>query len=169
MNSLEGSPSQKQTQETIPRPQDQVVSFQTAQGSVYTYSENGQTARFKTATGEQMQPQDITVFATLTPEQEQDILLAYRSKHPTQKTKVYVVERQPDDSPKIIRRVDQVVKPDALYLAIFRDGAMAENVPASLYPQIGANVFDTRHFQQGDVWMTERHLGNKVTDITYKT
>ncbi|MGC1176879.1 MAG: hypothetical protein WA843_02315, partial [Candidatus Saccharimonadales bacterium] len=123
---------------------------------------------FKTATGEQMESQDITVFANPTFEQEQDILTAYRTKNPVRKTKVYVVERQPDDSSKIIRKASEVQRPEGLYLAIFRDGVMAENMPASLFPQVGANVFDTRHYQQDGTWMTERHLGNKVTKINYK-
>lgn len=180
MSVIEGYPSQTQTEqpknslpipdavEKIARPQDIVASFETAQGSVYTYNETGQTTHYKTVTGEQMVPQDITVFAYLDIQQNQDFLAAYRTNDQLQKTKVYVVERQPDDRPKIIRKIDEVQYPEGLHLAIFKDGVMDENVPATLFPRVGANVFDTRHFQQDGTWKTERHLGNKVTKINYR-
>jgi hypothetical protein len=180
MTVTEGYPSQTQIEqpkdsppiadaaETFIGPQHTVASFETGQGSVYTYSETGQTTRYKTATGEKMTPRDITVFVSLDIQQEQDVLAAYRTSDQLQKTKVYVVERQPNDRPKIIRKTDEVQYPEGLYLATFKDGVMAENIPATLFPQVGFNVFDTRHFQQDGTWKTERHLGNKVTKINYK-
>lgn len=167
MENLEGYPSSKQ-KESLPQPQETVESFETAQGSVYEYDKTGHSSRFKTSTGEQMDPQDITVFVDLSLDQQQDVLSAYRTRDLTQKTKVYVVERQEDDSAKIIRNKEELKNPSDLYLAIFKDGVMAENMPASLFPKIGSNVFDTRHFKDGRQWMTERHLGNKVTKINYK-
>lgn len=180
MSDAEGYPSQTQTEqlkeapptadgaETFTYPQQTIDSFETAKGSIYDYNEGGQTTRYKTATGEKMATQDLTVFAPLSLQQEQDLLVAYRTKNPTQETKVYVVERQPDDTATIVRSVDQVRNPGMLYLAISRDGKIAENVPATLFPKVGFNVFDTRHFKQDGTWMTERHLGNKVTKINYK-
>jgi hypothetical protein len=150
------------------RVQDVVKSFETAHGSVYSYGEDGRTSRFKTETGEQMETQDITVFAHLTLDQQQDVLEAYRAKNPLEKTKVYVVERQEDGLPKIVRATGDISHPTELFLAIYRNRQMAENVPVSLIPKVGANVFDTRHYLKDGVWMTERHLGNKVTKVNYR-
>lgn len=154
--------------ETGFRPQDTVASFETAQGSVYTYDAEGRTTRFKTASGEQNDTQDITVFVDLTLEQEQDVLESYRAKNLTQKTKVYVVERQEDGQPKIIRTIGDVQRPDELFLAIYRDSKMTQSKQASLFPEVGCNVFDTRRYVEDGVTMSERHLGNKVTKINYK-
>jgi hypothetical protein len=141
--------------------------FKTAKGSIYTYDTDGRTSRFKTATGEQEAKQDITVFVNLTLQQEQDILEAYRRHDRLKKTKVYVVERQLDNTPRIVRTLDQVQNPDEVYLAIYEDGQMARSAPASLEPVVGAHVFDTRHFVENGRSYTERHLGNKVTEISY--
>ncbi|MGH7157240.1 MAG: hypothetical protein ACREGG_03985 [Candidatus Saccharimonadales bacterium] len=144
-----------------------VAGFRTAKGSIYTYGPEGKTTRFKTAAGEQQERQDITVFSPLTIEEEQDYLLAYRSEDRDGKTKVYVVERQPDDSARIVRDVTEVKDPDRVYLTIVKDGQIVKNNKAFLQPVVGYSVFDTRHFQENGQPMTERHLGNKVTEIIY--
>lgn len=153
------------TAETKPK----IAGFRTAQGSVYRYDHEGKTTRFKSATGKQQERQDLTVFSPLSIEEEQDYLSAYR--HDTlladKDSKVYVVERQPDDSALIVRDVSQVKNPDSLYLAIVKNGHIVKNNKASLQPAVGYNVFDTRHFVEGGVEKTERHLGNKVTEIVY--
>ncbi len=145
-----------------------VKSFKTAQGSTYSYDTEGKTTRLKAATGELMDRQDLTVFVNLTPDEEQDILRAYH--HPTEEDKdghVYVVERQQDEKGKILRDVTEVEDPTRIYLAIVRDNKITFNKPVSLTPAIGSDVFDTRHYQENDQWHTERHLGNKVTEIEY--
>jgi len=78
-----------------------------------------------------------------------------------------VLERQPDDFGKIIRNVGEVQDPNRVYLAIVRDGKITKNTKASVQPIVGYNVFDSRHYQEDEAWMTERHFGNKVTEITY--
>ena len=145
-------------------------SFKTGQGSIYTYDTEGKTTRFKTATGEKHERQDITVFVNLSLDEEQDYLNAYRGEgDPNQKAKVYVVERQEDDSPKILRDVSQVSNPDRVYLAIVKDNKMTQLKKASLRPVKGWNSFDTRQFKKDGETNTERHLGNKVVDIEYDT
>jgi hypothetical protein len=151
------------TEEIYPKPRG----FRTAQGSAYTYDSDGKTTRFKTATGEQHDRQDITVFSPLSLEDEQDYLLAYRSENPDRQEKVYVVERQSDGTPKIIRDVREVTLPSNLYLTITRGNQIIKFNGASLEPTVGANVFDTRHYEENGRTMTERHLGNKVTEIIY--
>ncbi|HVA10750.1 MAG TPA: hypothetical protein VNG32_01110 [Candidatus Dormibacteraeota bacterium] len=145
----------------------QPVAFKTAQGSVYKYDDEGKTTRFKTATGEQKERQDITVFVPLTLEEEQDYLEAYQGDFVSTQ-KIYVVERQPDDSARIVRDIGQVTNPDEIYLAITEDGQIVKNNKASVAPVVGANVFDTRQFRQDGQTFTERHLGNKVAEIAYQ-
>lgn len=167
------------TQELTPPPHDletddtsealwRAIAFTTDHGSVYAYDEDGKTTRFKTATGEQHVRQDVTVFVDLDIEGEQDFLDAYRMKNLAHPTKVYILERLEDDSAVKVRDVDQVKDPGNLYLSIVQDGQIVKNVKASLDPFVGANVFDTRHYQEDGKWMTERHLGNKVTEIKYE-
>lgn len=155
------------SQEPI-RVQDVVESFETARGSVYTYDDEGRTTRLKTATGELHATQDIAVFAHLTPEQQRKLSTAFRPENLDGGTKVYVVERQEDDQPKVIRAVEDVTRPSELFIAISRNGHMAGSVRASLMPEVGATVFDTRHFLEDGVWKTERHLGHDVTRINYR-
>jgi len=151
-----------------------VTSFRTAKGSTYTYGEDGRTTRFKEAAinrGEQPQhlPQDITVFVHLTPEARQKYLDALHAHNddPTKRKKVYIVEPLSDGRPHIVRRIDDAYHPGNLYLAIMQNGEVLGVTKASTEPEIGANVFDTRHFQEGESWYTERHLGNQVVSIDY--
>lgn len=143
------------------------VAFRTAQGSVYSYDNEGKTSRFKSATGEQHERQDVTVFSPLSPEDEQDYLLAIHTRGHDGNTKAYVVERQPDNSGKVILDVAQVSNPDSLYLAILNNGKIVKTNKASLEPTVGTSVYDSRHYQQDGVTMSERHLGNKVTELIY--
>ena len=140
-------------------------SFKTEKGSVYTYGGEGQTSRFKASTGEQHEAQDITVFVDLNDNQSRVFLDAIHSENPDLKKKVYVVERQIDQQPKIIRKVEDVTDPNNLYLAIIENGKMTGVKKATLKPTKGYSVFDTRHFQKGEGWKTERHLGHEVTEI----
>jgi len=157
---------------TIPETREKpktVKSFKTAQGSVYTYDNEGRTSRFKTVTGEQHEPQDITVFAQLSPDQEQAILRAYHQPGEQDKAKkVYVLERQLDDTPKIIRHTHEIKLEDRLYLGILNDNKLTFAVPATTQPTMGMNAFDMRTFKKDGARYTERHLGNKVVDVTYE-
>ena len=152
-------------------PQDTVASFETDHGSVYTYDDTGRTSRYKTATGEQHEAQDVTVFVSLSPDETQQVLRAYRPGLPTaeRNAKVYVIEQTDEITGTIIRTRDQIENPVSLFLASIVDGTVQLRSRASLFPQIGAHVFDTRHFQADDGnSYTERHLGNKVSKINYK-
>ena len=155
-----------------------VRSFQTAQGSIYTYDASGRTTRYKTATHEQMVPQDVTVFANLSLQQEQEFLEAHRGTvlRDGKRVKVYVAEKQPDGTGRIIEHLDDIDYPDKLAL-VGIDGKSngrfgADNVVmavgATLDPTLGMNTFDTRSYRDGEgTFMRERHLGNKVTEIEH--
>lgn len=146
-----------------------IKSFKTSQGSVYTYDAEGKTTRFKTATNEQMNKQDITVFVDLSPEQEQIVLNAYLPDGETHdRTKVYVLEKNPDGTPKVIRDVAEVTDPSKLYLAVIEDNTRYTLLKrASLTPKPNHSVFDSRQFEKDGGWFTERHLGNRVVDIEF--
>jgi len=167
MTKAEALPTTPTETSDTPESKPRVTAFKTAKGSVYQYDSEGKTTRFKATTGEQHERQDLTVFAELSPEEEQAHLLALHLEGSHSPSKVYVVERQPDDSALTVKDRSQVKFPDQLYLAIVRDGKIVSNTPASLIPHEGANVFDTRHFEGEGKAMTERHLGNKVTEISY--
>lgn len=145
-----------------------VKSFKTAKGSIYSYDSEGKTSRYKTATSEQHERQDLTVFVNLSLDEEQDYLQAYRGAEEL-KAKVYVVERQADDSPKILRDISQVVNPDRVYLAIVKNITITQLKKASTRPVKGWNSFDTRQYMQDGQTFTERHLGNKVVEVEYDT
>lgn len=144
-----------------------IESFTTAKGSVYTYDSEGRTSRFKTATGEQYPPQDITVFADLDPDENQEFLRAiHQPSESDQGKRVYVIELDEHKTPKIIKSLDQVKNPDNLYLSIVRDGKPLMVKHASILPEEGATVFDTRLYKTNDgETRRERHLGNKVVDV----
>ncbi len=154
-------------QETDPR---RAKSFKTAQGSVYTYDQDGKTTRFKTATGEPQARQDLTVFVDLTPDESQEFLHAYHHVRKEDKnSKIYILERQPDNTPKILRDISEVQYQDRIYLSIVKNGVATSIKKASVKPVIGHHVFDTRQYHENGQTMTERHLGNKVVDIQYES
>ena len=138
---LEEAPAALSSAEAKPK----VVSFKTEHGSVYTYDSDGKTTRFKTASGEQLERQNITVFIPLTGLEEAEYLEAYHLNEHSH-TKVYVLERQPDDSPKKIRDVSEIGDPSRIYLGIIKAGKVIKTTPASLRPIVGYNAFDSCHF-----------------------
>ena len=146
-----------------------VASFKTERGSVYRYDSEGKSTRFKTSTGKLKDRTDLTVFADLTPEQEVAFMDAVyaESAAPDNKRTVQVLERQEDDNGKFIRDVSEVSDPNKLLLAILQKGRIVGYVPASLSPKVGATVFERRNIKKGGQRFTERHLGHKVTEISY--
>ena len=154
-------------QETSPR---KVKSFKTAQGSVYTYDQDGKTTRFKTATGEQEEKQDLTVFVDLTPDEEQEFDRAYLHVREEDKdSKVYVIERQKDSNvPRLVRDIKDIQDPEMIYLAIKKGDTYPLVKKATTTPTIGHNVFDTKHWEENGKALTGRHLGNKVTNIEFE-
>jgi len=153
--------------EVLERPKV-IKAFTTARGSRYAYDSEGKTTRFKTATGEQHERQDITVFANLNPDEEQEFLKS--NHHPDtekQVDKIYVLERQPDGTPKILRDIAEVSDQSSVFLGILKGDQWGLIKPASIKPVMGYNAFDMRSYQEDGKTMTERHLGNKVASIEY--
>jgi hypothetical protein len=138
-----------------------IESFETAKGSVYTVLPNGKTQRFKTATGEQNEPNDLIVFVKFKDaQQEQDFLSAQNRQDGK---KLYVV-----DSAGNVYDTNEQVKGKDVKLAIIKDGKVIETVETSLEPKIGYNTFDQRRYEEKGEKYRSTHLGNKVTKINYK-
>jgi hypothetical protein len=146
-----------------------VKSFKTAKGSVYTYDNDGKTTRFKTATGERLPRQDITVFVDLNQDEEDTVLSGYL--HGGDKNaKVYILELgQPGEQPTVLRDIRDVRNQSKVALAVIEDGTYKLLKKASSQPVVGWNTFDHRHYQENGEWFSDRHLGNKVTEIEYES
>ncbi len=135
-----------------------IESFETAKGSVYTVLPDGRTQRFKTATGEQNEPNDLIVFVKFkNVQQEQDFLSAQNRQDGK---KLYVV-----DSAGNVYDTNEQVKGKDVKLAIVKDGKVIETVETSLEPKIGYNTFDQRRYEEKGEKYRSTHLGNKVTKI----
>ena len=144
--------------------QNNVVSFETSKGSVYTYGNDGKTTRFKTATGEQNAPQDLTVFIQFRDSnQEQDFLKAYRQ--PELGFTVQVV----DINGNIYRTNESIIGKDVRLAIIDNKDNIVESVGISQTPIIGYSVFDRRSFKDDNGEnIAERHIGNQIVKINYK-
>ena len=138
-----------------------VESFETSKGSVYTVLPDGRTQRFKTATGEKNEPNDLIVFVKFkNVQQEQDFLSAQNRQDGK---KLYVV-----DSAGNIYNTNEQVRGKDVKLAIVKDGKVIETVETSLEPKIGYNTFDQRRYEEKGEKYRSTHLGNKVTKINAK-
>lgn len=136
------------------------TTFKTAKGSVYTYLPDGRTQRFKTATNEQNEPQDLTVFVKFKDaEQEQDFLEGIQRSERFG-TKVYLIDQQGNKYDTNEQAAGKDVR-----LVLVKDGKVIDTVETSLTPQIGYNTFDQRRFKKDGENYREAHLGNKVTEI----
>ena len=115
-----------------------------------------------------MERQDVTVFVDLTPNEEQEVLRGYLHKE-NDNTKVYVLEvEQKGKPPRIIRDVSEIKDPEKISLGVLKNGSWSLLKKASTTPTVGWNVFDHKHYQKNGEWLSDRHLGNKVTEINYE-
>ena len=82
---------------------------------------------------------------------------------------LYVVEKQPDGTARIIKNISEVIDPEELSLAIIRNNAIAGQQKVTLMPTQGFNSFSYRSFEsQNGERQPERNLGGKVIEIVYK-
>ena len=141
-----------------------IASFETAKGSVYTVLPDGRTQRFKTATKEQNEPQDLTVFVKFKDAaQEQDFLEGVQRSE-TSGTKVYVIDKQGNKYDTNAQVAGKDVR-----LALVKDGKVIDTAETSTTPKIGYNAFDQRRFEKDGEKYREAHLGNKVVKINEQT
>lgn len=166
-------PEEHQDVEPVPK----VEAFMTEMGSIYAYDNFGRTTRYKGRKEELHEPQDLTVFVDMDPSDKDDFIRSlHHSTDPNER--LYVVEKQPNGGAKKIHRPEDIQNPDELYLvACVVDKTLQpdrnivhilKNKKASLQPQIGRYVYDTRRYvgEDGES-KAERHLGHRVTEIKY--
>jgi len=133
--------------------------FVTEKHSIYTLGADGRYSRFKTATGEQFPPADITVFMEVNdPHTEQHLL-----KGAQQTGAIFIGEFVGGDF-KMLKDIAQyeggslVVVAEDSYTGGNGDPAI---VRASLFPFEGGQVYEERREPN----VTYRHTGSTVTKI----
>lgn len=155
----------------------------TAEGSEYTYLENGKTQRFKTVEQDMKEQQDVLVFIPrinslkewahydhlpnwvkeYTDDQVKEIL-AREYVHNTSR-RVFLV----DGSGKIIRNNQEASVASELLLSFGNQETTDFALPVSTDPSLGSNTFDARFFKNEageDVYSC--HIGNTVINIEYQ-
>ena len=138
-----------------------IISFETAKGSIYTVLPDGRTQRFKTVTGEQNEPNDLIVFVKFKDDtQEQRFLRGVQDNKSG--TKVYVIDEKGN---KYSKNADIRGKDVRFALVDEKTNTVLETVETKQEPTIGYNVYDERRFTKDNEQYREKHIGNKVTKI----
>ncbi len=156
----------------------------TEQGSVYTYLDDGRTQRFKTATGERSEPQDLIVFIPpwdkikdqapvvyphifkdiKTEEQYKELILRYGQDNKDKTIRVT------DGEANIILDQKQVDESQSVFVAMIDklDPKKTFSLPVSKEPKEGYATFDARYtVDKKGRPHNERHVGNKIVEIEY--
>lgn len=174
--------------ETMPSPESRqekpkISEVVTARGSIYKYLPDGRTERFKTATQEQNNAQDVLVFIPpydLVIEQARKLYPEIFRGIENQILYEQLLLEYAQGKGRTIRVVDEKgkelssnkeVELAARAFAYFVDKQNQKNsffLPISKEPKIGYQTYDTRKYKDADgETYRERHLGNKVTEIRY--
>lgn len=158
------------------------IEFTTAKGSVYTYLPDGRTVRFKKATNEKLEPQDVCVFLPpwteintkaqeIYPEifvgienevQFEQVILPY-AQLPGYSMKVCDKEGSELTTNADVAKADQI-------FVLFLDKKNPNKsfyLPASGEPKVGYSTFDTRVYEKDGKKMRSTHIGNKIVGIKY--
>lgn len=147
-----------------------VKSFKTELGSLYTYDDEKKVSRFKTVDEEQHPRQDITVFAHLSPEDDEIFSLVH-NKNIGYETKSIFVTCLSLETNKLypVYDISKITNKDKIYLSIIdhNKNKIIKQVKAHIKPIVGLTVFELRTFEKDGKKMLNRHLGHKVTDVEY--
>ncbi len=178
---VEPIPSPERIEPSYSPEKPNVVEFKTAKGSVYRYLPDGRTQRFKAATGELEESQDVMVFIPpleaiqnqakkLYPElsevfdspiQYNQFLLNY--VHGKEKT-----VRISDAKGNELGTNEEIRKAGKVFLHFIDKTKHSSDfsLPVFNEPKIGFQTYDSRRFvgKDGEP-MKEHHIGNIVTDI----
>jgi len=139
------------------------VTFETAAGSIYTMYPNGRVDRYKTATKEKQETNDLIVFVKFkSPEQEQDFLHGVQRRQ-TSGTKVYVIDEKGN---KYSKGSDIKGKDVKLVLVETKTNKVIDMVETKQEPTIGYNTYDESRYVENGEAMRRMHIGNEVTKIT---
>lgn len=168
----------------------QVESFETDHGSVYSYDDEGHmsgTQRstehtisgelIKATTGknrdkikeEKKEKQSIAVFGYFHEAEIGKYEETFKPGDKNLRGRIYILEKRPDNSTRIIEDISEVENPDELYLVVMKNGKVESHKKATLIPKEEYNHFDWRNFVDKDGEKAhERSFGGKVTKINYK-
>lgn len=162
-----------------PKPREVI----TEKGSVYKYLPDGRTQRFKTATGELNEKQDILVYIPPFDLIKEQALKLFPGIFKSIKNEAQYEQLLRDyfwAEGRTIRVIDQagneiwnsedMEKADRAYLALIdkEDSSRSFTLPLSKEPKIGYQAFDARQYKDKDgETCHEGHIGHKVKEIKY--
>ena len=157
--------------------------IETAKGSVYSYLEDGRTQRFKKATNEMCEPQDLIVFVPPWKYIGEKISQTYADRSLGIENEAIFIEtllEYAQKSDKTIRIVDEAGKElltnedvqhsKQPFMALINKAEEGKPfyVPVGKRPAMGWLTFDIRKYTDADgTLMREKHLGNAVAKVEY--
>lgn len=156
----------------------------TAKGSEYVYLPDGRTQRFKKATNELSEPQDLLVYIPSFDIIKIKALRMYpkifagiENEHQYGGLLLQYAQLQgktvrPVDDKGVEILTNTQARSAAKVFLYFMDKSDPSNsffLPVSIEPKLGYNSFDTRKYlnEQGET-LRERHIGNKVVKINFE-
>jgi hypothetical protein len=158
-------------------------SITTANGSVYSYLEDGTTQRFKSAEGEIKEPQNVLTFIPridrITDWENYDRLPEWiRDNGNDQVMEILAADyiHNPKKRVVLTNELNEVVRSntDALtansLLLQFVDVETNQTefaLPVSSKPEVGDTTYDARYFEKDGKEHISSHIGSAVTDIEY--
>ena len=137
-------------------------SFETSQGSIYTYQPSGQTKREAPWKNKSYNPEGITTFANFDSDKAQsafsDAIYAPNDNH-----RVYITNGEGDR----VWHINDVKDPDKLHAVIAdrNTGKVIHHTPVSLLPTRGAIPLEVSESIENGQRMTSRHMGHEVIKI----
>ena len=158
-------------------------SITTANGSTYTYLNNGKTQRYKKATETLQEPQDLLVFIppwdkiaekakVMYPDifvgieneiQFEQLILAYNQKGSGKTIR-------PSSNGQEVNSSAEIERDDLVFLNFIDKITKVVDftLPTSRKPKMNYSTFDTRKYtgEDGNVFR-EKHIGSKITSIEY--
>jgi hypothetical protein len=159
-------------------------SVTTARGSVYTYLPDGRTQRFKKATNELHEPQDVLVFIPPWELIKDEAPKLYPRIFNNIENSAYYHEllleyaqyqgrtiRPVDEKGALVESNKQAREAGRVFLAFIdkNNPECSFTLPVSVDPKPGWNSFDTRKFKdKNGEEFRERHIGNEVVNIEYQ-
>jgi hypothetical protein len=127
---------------------------------------DGRVDRYKTATKEKQETNDLIVFVKFKDSEQMQRFLAGVQEREKSNTKVYVIDNKGN---KYSKGSDIKGKDVRLALVETKTNKVLETVETKQEPTIGYNTYDESRYAEKGEQMRRQHLGNKVTKITIPT
>ncbi len=157
--------------------------IETSKGSVYSYLPDGRTQRFKKASSEQLEPQDVLVFVPPWKYIAEKTLATYPDTMSGIENETIFIEtllEYAQRGEKTIRLIDEAGREvldnkgaqeaQQIFMALIdkKDESKPIYIPVGKRPALGWLTFDTRKYTEPDgSTMREKHLGNTVVKIEF--